>query len=122
MVSNKGVVRDLNAFRAELREQQIPYQSLLKLNVWQTFVDFIFDWTVILLSVAAVVHVSWWLAPLAILAIANRQRAIGNTLHDAGHHSLHRSRETNDLIASTLVAPWYSRMLRTTATRISNIT
>lgn len=106
MISNRGgVARDLSAFRAELREQQMPYQSLLTLNVWKTFVDFVFDWTVILLSVATVVHVSWWLAPLAILAIANRQRAIGNTLHDAGHHSLHRSRKTNDLIASTLVAP-----------------
>jgi fatty acid desaturase len=68
-------------------------------------VDIAIDWVVVLGSVAAVVLLSGWLAPLAVVLIANRQRALGNILHDAGHRNLWRDRRRNDLIARLAVAP-----------------
>jgi fatty acid desaturase len=46
-----------------------------------------------------VVWVNELLAPLAVVLIANRQRALGNILHDAGHRNLWRDRRRNDLVA-----------------------
>ena len=105
MIYGNAISEDLITFRIELQEQREPYQSLLKLNVWRPLCDVIVDWSTILLAVTAVVLVSWWLAPMAVLVIANRQRALGNILHDAGHRNLHRAGMINDSIAHLLVAP-----------------
>lgn len=55
--------------------------------------------------VALVVKFGWWFGPCAVIVIANRQRSLGNILHDAGHSNLHRSRKINDTLTATLVAP-----------------
>lgn len=52
-----------------------------------------------------VAKISLWLAPLAVLLIGNRQRSLGDILHDGSHGSLHRSRGVNDLILRVLLAP-----------------
>ena len=44
-------------------------------------------------------------APLSVLVISNRQRALGNILHDAGHRNIWREKGRNDLVARALVAP-----------------
>jgi fatty acid desaturase len=46
--------------------------------------------------------ISLWLTPLAVLLIGNRQRSLGNILHDGSHGSLHPSRGVNDLILRVL--------------------
>jgi fatty acid desaturase len=60
------------------------------------------DWTAIALATAAVVRHGWIAVPLALLIIGNRQRALGNLLHDASHRSfdLHRTRAA--LLANVL--------------------
>jgi fatty acid desaturase len=105
MLTGKAVFRDLSAFRAELRAYDTPYQDLLRLSIWRPLRDIAVDWVLVALAVVVVVKLGFWLAPLAIVLIANRQRALGNILHDAGHRNLHRSREVNDSVADVLVAP-----------------
>ncbi|WP_298236566.1 fatty acid desaturase [uncultured Azohydromonas sp.] len=105
MVTANAVLNDLTAFRSELQKQQIPYQHLLKLAWWRPLCDVAVDLLVVALAVAAVVYGSWWLAPLALVVIANRQRALGNILHDAAHRNLHRKRLVNDGITNALIAP-----------------
>lgn len=52
------------------------------------------DWIAIALAAAAVVRYGWIALPLALLIVGNRQRALGNLLHDASHRSFdeHRTR------------------------------
>jgi len=54
----------------------------------------ILDWGLIILSTGAVLQWGWIASPLAIFVIGNRQRALGNLLHDASHWSMdvHRKR------------------------------
>lgn len=105
MIKGNAVVDDLRNFRQELLAQGTPYKPLLKLKLWRPLFDIAFDWATIALAVAAVCLIGWWLAPVAVLLVGNRQRALGNILHDAAHQNLHRNRALNDAIAGTLVAP-----------------
>jgi fatty acid desaturase len=45
------------------------------------------------------------MAPVSVLVISSRQRALGNILHDAGHRNIWRDKRRNDLITSAFVAP-----------------
>jgi fatty acid desaturase len=105
MIPSNAIFDDLAEFRRLLREQRAPYPQLLKLTLWRPLLGISVDWLTTLLAIAAVVHISWWLAPLAVVIIANRQRALGNILHDAGHRNLHRTPWVNDIITNLLVAP-----------------
>lgn len=105
MVTGNAVLDDLTAFRSELQKQQVPYQPLLKLILWRPLRDIAFDLLVVALTVGAVAYGSWWFAPVAVLLIANRQRALGNILHDAAHRNLHRTRLINDGLTYALIAP-----------------
>lgn len=99
------VLADLSEFRAQLRIHQSAHISLLRVGPWRPLADICFDWLVVLLSVHLVEVWGAWLIPLAVVLIANRQRALGNILHDAGHRNLSRNLRVNDLIATALVAP-----------------
>jgi fatty acid desaturase len=88
-----------------LRRQGDPHSALFRLSPARAVLDIAFDWISILGAVAAVVWWSHLLAPLAVLLIANRQRALGNVLHDAGHRNLWRDRKRNDLVARIFIAP-----------------
>lgn len=101
-----GVSDDISAFRTELRKHAgDQYLNLLQLNVWRPLLDILLDWMTIAAAVALVLAFGWWLAPVAVVVVANRQRALGNILHDAGHRNLHRSRQINDTLAAALIAP-----------------
>jgi len=102
----EGVIDHLKTFRVELRDSGgSEYLTLLRLSVWRPIFDIVFDWLVIAFAVVLVLEFGWWFAPCAVLVIANRQRALGNILHDAGHRNLHRSHWVNDTLAMALVAP-----------------
>jgi len=102
----KGVLDDLRTFRVELRSAGgTEYLTLLQLSVWRPIFDIAVDGFVIAFSVALVMKFGWFFAPCAVLVIANRQRSLGNILHDAGHRNLHRSGWVNDTLAVALVAP-----------------
>jgi fatty acid desaturase len=65
------------------------------------------DWALIALAAAAVMRLAdtafvWIAVPVALLAIGNRQRALGNLLHDASHWSLDGNRHRARLLANIL--------------------
>ncbi len=105
MPFNNPISEELASFRTQLREHQVRYQALLRLTAWRPVLDMVADCLAILGAVGAVAWVGPWLVPLAILVIGNRQRALGNILHDAAHRNLHHSRVINDSIARLVLAP-----------------
>ena len=105
MTTTSNVLSDMAALRSELRQQGDPHCELFRLAPWRALLDIAFDWLIVLCAVALVV---WWselFAPVAVVLIANRQRALGNILHDAGHRNLWRDRRRNDLVTRLFIAP-----------------
>lgn len=105
MTTHSEVLADLAALRNQLRGLGSEHLALLRLSPWRPFADIAVDWVLVVVCVQAVVALGPWFAPAAIVIIANRQRALGNILHDAGHRNLCRNEQWNDLIARALVAP-----------------
>lgn len=105
MTPHSEVLADMAALRAQLRADGSRHLKLLRLNPLRPLADALIDWALLLASASAVCHWGLFCVPVALLLIANRQRALGNILHDAGHRNLCRSRRWNDLIAGALVAP-----------------
>ncbi len=105
MKTTSDVLADMTELRSELRRGGDPHSALFRLSPMHAMLDIVFDWISILGAVAAVVWWSHLFAPLAVLWIANRQRALGNILHDAGHRNLWRDRDRNDLVARLFIAP-----------------
>jgi fatty acid desaturase len=100
-----GVAVDQIQFRQALTCSDLVYPELQRKNVTRVLLDLAFDYVVILASVYGVWYLGLYVAPLAILIIANRQRAMGNLLHDASHRSLFNSGLANDLVSVLFLAP-----------------
>lgn len=105
MTTSSDVMLDLASFRSHWLAHMRPGHELLRTDPLRPLLDVAFDWSVVLGSVALVVWGGWWLVPIALLLIGNRQRALGNVLHDAGHRNLSRNAVINDWIANGFVAP-----------------
>jgi fatty acid desaturase len=105
MLPRPAILADLTAVRNELQAYASARRELLRVHPLRPLADIAFDWVVVALTVAFVVAFGWWYALLAVVLIANRQRALGNILHDAGHRNLSREPIVNDWIAGLLVAP-----------------
>lgn len=105
MTTTSNVLADMGVLRSALRRQGDPHCELFRLTPWRVVLDIAFDWISIFCAVALVVSVNELLTPLAVVLIANRQRALGNILHDAGHRNLWRDRRRNDLVARLFIAP-----------------
>ncbi|MFP3613178.1 fatty acid desaturase [Paraburkholderia sp. SIMBA_050] len=74
-------------------------------SIWRSLLDIVIDWALICLAAWGAWWMGGWTIPLAIFVIGNRQRALGNLLHDAGHQNLSAHRAVNDAIAHILLAP-----------------
>lgn len=105
MTTHSEVLEDLAALRAQLQARGSDHLALLRLTPWRPLADIAVDCVLVIACVYAVVALGTWLAPAAIVIIANRQRALGNILHDAGHRNLCRDKRWNDLMARAFVAP-----------------
>lgn len=60
------------------------------------------DWLLIGVATAATIAWGWLAMPLSLLVIGNRQRALGNLLHDAAHWSFDTDRRRSCLLADIL--------------------
>jgi hypothetical protein len=60
------------------------------------------DWCLIAAATSATLTLGWAMLPLALLVIGNRQRALGNLLHDASHWSMDSDRRRSTLVANLL--------------------
>lgn len=105
MTFSSGIASDLAALRSQLHPGSPEYSELFRVRPWLALRDIAFDWLMVVGAVAAVVWGGWGWAVPAVLIIGNRQRAMGNVLHDAGHGNLWRNRMGNDMVTQLLVAP-----------------
>ena len=105
IVASAGPLHDVKGIYTELRQLGLVDQlrDLQGPVALRSAAALAFDWGLILVSWALVVRVSPWLAPLAILLIGSRQRALGNLLHDAGHKILFAGPRRNDRLANFFV-------------------
>jgi len=103
----EGVTEDLSEFRVELSKQKAlaELKRLEARSMAQTAQAIFVDWALVFAAWAACVYVSAWLAPLAVLLIGNRQRSLGNILHDGGHWSLADESGKNDFWMKLFLAP-----------------
>lgn len=105
MTTTSYVLADIAELRSAMRRPGDSHCGLFRLRPVRAVFDIAFDWVSMLCAVALVL---WWsalFAPLAVVWIANRQRALGNILHDAGHRNLWRDRRQNDGVARLFIAP-----------------
>ncbi len=105
MLTHTEVLMDQSELRAELQREDGAHRELLRLSWTRPLSDIAFDWALILAATTAVSLIGVAMLPLALLVIANRQRALGNILHDAGHRNICRTRCVNDAITGLFVAP-----------------
>lgn len=99
-----SVSADQNAIRAAITLSGISW-AMPQHETLKSVLDIAFDWSAIFCAVWGIAHISTWLAPLAILIVGNRQRALGNLLHEASHHNLSGTAYVNDWIARIFLAP-----------------
>jgi fatty acid desaturase len=70
---------------------------------WRSPAAALGDWAAIFTAFAAVLAWGVWVVPAALVVIGNRQRALGNLLHDAAHGSFGRNKRLADLLARWLL-------------------
>jgi fatty acid desaturase len=61
------------------------------------------DWVLIALAVTATFACGWAAAPFSVLVIGNRQRALGNILHDASHRRFGADRKLSAVLANVML-------------------
>lgn len=99
------VSKDLRQIRQGLDHIGCDKAALFQTTVFRSVLHIAFDWSCLFAALWAVMLWGWWAAPVSLLVLGNRQRALGNVLHDCGHRNVSRRAQVNDLIARTLVAP-----------------
>lgn len=104
MATRSEVLVDIALLRQALRTAGNPHLPLLELEPWRPLRDVALDLILIALTLWVTMSEPW-AVPFALLVLGNRQRALGNILHDAAHRNLTRDRQLNDLMTRALIAP-----------------
>ena len=104
MATRSQVLSDIALLRQSLRRAGSPHLPLLKLQGWRPALDVTVDLAAIVAALLLALQEPW-ASPIALLVLGNRQRALGNILHDAAHRNLTRNRVLNDLVTRALIAP-----------------
>ena len=102
--ASSSVIADQTAMHAAIALAnpgwQIPPPSALR-----SLSDIVFDWIIIYVAAWAEYRIGACIMLLTILIIGNRQRALGNLLHEASHRNLSVRRGANDWMAQIFLAP-----------------
>lgn len=104
MATRSQVLSDIALLRQSLRRAGNPHLPLLRLQGWRPALDVAVDLTSIVAALLLALQEPW-ASPIVLLVLGNRQRALGNILHDAAHRNLTRNRLLNDLVTRALIAP-----------------
>ena len=102
--ASSSVIADQSAMHAAVALTDTSWQISLP-SVLRALADIFFDWTIIIFATWATYRVGASMTVLALFAIGNRQRALGNLLHEASHQNLSARRKVNDYIGRILLAP-----------------
>ncbi|MBW9105084.1 fatty acid desaturase family protein [Paraburkholderia phenoliruptrix] len=104
------VAADLAAIHSSVAASGHVWPSLQP-RTWQALADIALDWGIIWLAVWGAFTMGRWAALVAVIAIGNRQRALGNLLHDAAHRNLSTRPSVNDRTAYLfLAAPLFNSL------------
>lgn len=104
-MNSRAVIHDQDLIRAAFPEWDTVHRAMTSPDVSRVVFDIVFDWLCITLAMLTLHRFGWWSAPAAVAWIGNRQRALGNLLHDAAHRNLARSGQLNDALARLFIAP-----------------
>jgi fatty acid desaturase len=102
--ASSSVIADQSAMRAAVALTDIGWQ-ISPPSILRSLADIFFDWAIIFLATWATYRIGTSMAILSIFVIGNRQRALGNLLHEASHQNLSAHRNVNDWIAKISLAP-----------------
>ena len=78
MLTHSEVLDDQSELRAQLQRTGGAHRELLRLNWARPLGDIAFDWVSVLAATAAVAWIGPATLPIALIVVANRQRALGN--------------------------------------------
>ncbi|MFM0433746.1 fatty acid desaturase [Paraburkholderia aspalathi] len=102
--ASSSVIADQTAMHAAITfadaDWQVPSPS-----TFQSLFDILFDWTIIYVAVWGAYRIGTCMTVIAFVIVGNRQRALGNLLHEASHQNLSAQRKVNDWIGQLLLAP-----------------
>ncbi|HEY3536941.1 MAG TPA: fatty acid desaturase [Trinickia sp.] len=99
------VSADVTLVHKEFAERDLNAMARGDIDPARPAFDIAFDWALILLATSALFRFGAAVALPAFLVIANRQRALGNLLHEGGHRNLYRAPRCNDFVARVFLAP-----------------
>lgn len=99
------VVKDQRQVKQALDSAGFNKSAILQTSALRTLMHLAWDWAWLFAALWAVMRWGWWAVPAALLVMGNRQRALGNVLHDCGHRNVSRRAWVNDTIARYVVAP-----------------
>jgi fatty acid desaturase len=99
------IADDLRQIRQVLMQADLDKGSIFQTSLARSLRHLAFDWSCLFGALWAVMQWGWWAVPAALLIIGNRQRALGNVLHDLAHRNVSRRAQANDFIAHSFVAP-----------------
>lgn len=78
-------------------------ESLHRPRLSRSLFAVIGDWALIALATVATLEIGWAAVPISLLVIGNRQRALGNLLHDASHWGFDANRSRSTILANLLL-------------------
>ena len=102
--ASSSVIADQTAMHAAIALADKGWQ-ISPPNTLRSLFDVVFDWTIIYVAAWAEYRVGACIMVLTIFIIGNRQRALGNLLHEASHQNLSARRNVNDWIGQFMLAP-----------------
>ena len=102
--ASSSVIADQSAMHAAVAVTDTSWQ-ISPPSVLRSLADIFFDWAIIIFATWITYRIGAYMAVLAVFAIGNRQRALGNLLHEASHQNLSARRKVNDWIGRILLAP-----------------
>ncbi|MCR4471357.1 fatty acid desaturase [Burkholderia sp. SCN-KJ] len=103
--STDAVVTDASIVHRELDGAGRRGGGLRNIDPARPVLDVAFDWALVFVAAACGYRYGTVATIAALFVIGNRQRALGNLLHDAGHRNLYRDRRLGDTFAKLLIAP-----------------
>jgi fatty acid desaturase len=104
-MSHRAVINDQHLIRSTFPEWSAIQHTMTSPDVFNVVFDIVFDCTSVALAMLMLHRIGWCVAPAVVVWIGNRQRALGNLLHDAAHRNLARSTFINDNLARLCIAP-----------------
>ncbi|PTB19057.1 fatty acid desaturase [Trinickia symbiotica] len=104
-MNHHAVMSDQDFIRSSFPEWSAIQKNMTSPDALRVSIDIFFDWLCVALAMLCLHRFGWWSAPVTVVWIGNRQRALGNLLHDAAHRNLARSFQLNDSLARLFIAP-----------------